>query len=159
MWASRMQTVGGTLPIICGGIGGAQILSDPTLASPRQVVIAGVLTLMAGIIGSLLSFWNLAKRRLDHLSAATKYKTLHNEARRARELHSKDDSYEAFKARVLELAKRYDELGESSPQSGDVTLWLARQKIGSGVFDTKVDERKRKRLTDVKPTGRDPGPA
>lgn len=157
-WASRIQAGAGAIPIILGGIGGARIISDPTFASPQQVIVAAVLALSAGIVGSLLSFWNLAKVGLEHLAAATKYKTLENEARRAREIHSRDDSYDAFKTRVLELAKRYDELGESSAQSGNLTFWLARGKIESGVFDTKVDERKRKRLTEGKPPpGRNPG--
>jgi hypothetical protein len=94
------------------------------------------LTLAAGIAGSLMAYWDLAKVRLEHFTAASKYKTIENEARRAREIHAHDEDYDTLKKRVMELTTRYDELGESSAQSFDLAFWLARRKIRAGLFES-----------------------
>jgi hypothetical protein len=99
------------------------------MATPRQVYIAGALTLAAGIVGSLVAFWDLGKRRLEHFSAGAKYKTLENEARRAREIDAYDSDYSTFKALVAELGKRMDVLGEDSPQSRDFAYRVSESKL------------------------------
>src|SRR5438552_1026910 len=78
-WAGRIHAFAGAIPIVLGGIGGWHFLTDPTVATPGQVFFAGLLTMAAGIVGSLMSYWNLAKVRLEHFVAATKYKTLENQ--------------------------------------------------------------------------------
>jgi len=135
-WARFIHLVGGAMPIVFGGIGGWKVLSDPATSTPRQVLTAGALTLAAGITGSLMAYWDLAKVRLEHFTAASKYKTIENEARRAREIDAHDEDYDALKKRVMELTARYDELGESSAQSFDLAFWLARRKIRAGRFES-----------------------
>lgn len=92
-WARFIHMLGGAVPIVLGGIGGWKVLSDPTAATPQQVLVAGALTLAAGVTGSLMAYWDLAKIRMEHFVAASKYKTLENEARRAREIHAPDEEY------------------------------------------------------------------
>lgn len=139
-WAGRIHTIGGAVPIILGGIGGWKYLLDPTFAGQDQMFLAGLMSLIAGIVGSLMTYWNMAKVRLEHFSAATKYKTLENDARRAHQIHARDEDYDTFKKRVMDIVTRYDALGEASVQSYDITFWLARRKIESGIYDTSVDK-------------------
>jgi|SRR4029079_18796972 len=131
----------GAFPIVLGGIGSWPLLTDPNSASSNAAFLAGAFTLTAGIVGSILSFWNLAKVRLDHFTAAVKYKTLENEARRAFQIHAHDEPYDDFKKRVMDIARRYDELGESSPQCSDFAFWCARKRIGRGLYKTQVDAK------------------
>jgi hypothetical protein len=135
-WA---QGLGGAVPIVLGTVGGYKALSDPMVASPEKLQIAGVLTLVAGVVGSLMTYWDFAKSRLSHFSAGTKYKSLENQARRAWQLHAPDEEPAALKARVDDLAERFDALGEESELSGDISFLLARWKIGWGVYSTKAD--------------------
>ncbi len=58
--AGRVQAIGGAIPIICGGIGTWKFLTDPSLATPEKVFLASAMMLTAGIVGSLLAYWNLA---------------------------------------------------------------------------------------------------
>lgn len=136
-WA---QTVIGAVPIVLGGIGSWKFLSDPTLASPKQVYIASVLSLLAGIAGSLLSFWDLAKSRLSHFSAGSKYKSLENDARRAWQVYGPAEEVDFLQKRVEDVAKRYDQLGEASELSGDIMFLIARWKIGKRIFANEVDQ-------------------
>src|SRR5688500_8144207 len=59
-----------TVPVILGAVGSWKFLPDPSAASPRQLLTAGICTLLAGISGSLLSVWNLNKVRAEHFAAA-----------------------------------------------------------------------------------------
>jgi hypothetical protein len=136
-WIHRIL---GSIPIVLGGIGGWRVLADPSSATPHQITVAGVMTLIAGIVGGLVAFWDLAKARLDHFAAATKYKTLENKARRAWQVFGADEDVLELRKRVEGLGVEYDQLGESSLQSGDMAFALARWKIGGNIFTNKVDE-------------------
>lgn len=138
-FAGWAQGLGGAVPIVLGAIGGFKALSDPSVASPEKLLLAGILTLLAGIVGSLMVFWDFAKSRLTHFSAGTKYKSLENQARRAWQLHALDEDVTALKARVETLTERYDALGEESELSGDIAFLLARRKIELGIYSTKID--------------------
>lgn len=135
-WASRVHLVGSSVPIVLGGIGGWAFLKDPQIATPGQAYVAGVMTLASGIVGSLMSFWNLSKTQQEHFQAAVKYKTIEKQACRLREIHAQDDDYATLKAKVLELGKQYDTLGEASTQSSDLMFWLAGRKIVRGLYTT-----------------------
>lgn len=133
-WAVRVHLVGGSIPIVLGGIGGWNIFTEPAHATSSQGIVAGLLTVSAGIVGSLMAFWNLSKVQQQHFAAAVKYKTLENEARRAHEVHAHDEDYAAFKIRVMDLARRYDEIGEDGVLSSDIMFWLAGRKIRRGLY-------------------------
>ena len=132
-WAARIQVAGGSVPIILGAIGGWNGLKEA-----GNEFAAGMLALAAGIVGSLLSYWNLSRVRQDHFIAATKYKTLENEARRAYQIHALDEDPAVFRDHVLALAKRYDALGETSVQSLDIAFWLASRRIRRRVYSTDL---------------------
>ena len=139
-WTGRFHLFCGSIPIVLGGVGGWDLLHHPNTADVSQIFIAGLFTLTAGIVGSLITFWDLAKTQLDHFKAAGEYKTLENEARRAYEIHGGDESYAEFKARVLDLASRYDKLGKDSIQSKDLMFWLAGKKVRKGIYEPEGKE-------------------
>lgn len=135
-WAGWIQAIGGAVPIVLGAIGGWKFLTDPSIASPHQIIVASLFSLAAGTLGSVLSYWNLAKVRLEHFMAAAKYKTLENQARRAHQIHAVSEPDAEFRERVLGLGKRYDELGESSPQSMTLAFLVAGRAIRRGRFQS-----------------------
>jgi len=130
----------GAIPIILGGIGGWQYLSDPKLAAPENVFWAGLLTILAGISGSLLSFLNLSKVHIEHGKAGNEFKICENDARRAHKIYSGDEEYETFKQRVERIAGKYDELIESHTLPSDFCYWLAKRAIKRGEYKTRADE-------------------
>jgi len=133
-WASAIQTLGGAVPIILGAIGGWKFFADPSLATTAQLRMASLVSLAGGTVGSLLAYWNIGRARLEHFQAGTKYKSLENEARRAREIYAVSDEDARFRERVEELMKRYDALGESSPQSLTVAFRVAGWKVRRGRY-------------------------
>jgi hypothetical protein len=138
LWRAHLLL--GTMPIILGTIGGWKGLSDPATAGPKAVLIAGVSSLLAGVVGSVLSFWNLAETRARHFTAATQYKSLENDARRAHEIHGVDEEYADFKRRVVDLGDRYNKLNESSIQTADWAFNKARKKIQAGLYDASSEK-------------------
>ena len=133
-WARGLHLLLGSIPLVLGAIGSWKPLSNPSSASEQDVLVAGIMTLLAGICGSLLSFWNLSRARMQHFTAATSYKSLENEARRAHEIHAIDDQPTEFTERVLDLAARYDHLGTTSVQSLDLAFMLAGKRIRKGRY-------------------------
>ncbi len=118
-----------SIPILLGALGGWKPLTDPSLASEGTILLAGFAALLAGIVGSLISLWNLDRVYVDHNKAGTRYKTLENEARRAYEVWVHDEHYEAFKERVSNLTKRYDKLGEETVLTSSRAYKKAQRKI------------------------------
>ena len=145
-WLGRFHLVMGCVPIVLGAIGswnGFEHLKSMTeqtqSATERTVLWCSVAVLISGLVGSIMSFWKPAAARGRHHKAATRYKTLENQARRAAALcqHEPD---ERFRRRVGELASRYDELNETSAQSSDFAFWLATGKVRSGKYDPDKPE-------------------
>lgn len=141
--AGWLHRILGSVPIVLGGIGGWKVLADPAVASAHQVALVGLMTVVAGIVGSLVAFWDLAKARLDHFAAGTKYKTLENKARRAWQVFGVDEDSASLRKHVEELAAEYDQLGETNAQSGDLAFFLARWKIEGNIFCNEVDSAKK----------------
>jgi hypothetical protein len=137
LWRAHLAL--GTVPIILGTIGGWKGLSDPAVATPSAVMWAGLCSLVAGVVGSVLSFWNLAESRVRHFTAATQYKSLENDARRALEIHARDEGYTDLKRRVVDLGDRYNNLNESHLQTADWAFNKARKKISAGLYATATE--------------------
>jgi len=132
-WLGRAHLALGPLPAILGALGtwsGLKLIPDQAKAA----LLASIASLVAGIVGSIVAFWNLSEGRVKHFTAGAAYKRLENEARRATSLFP-DETDEAFRDRVVELTGRYDKLGEQSAQSSDFAFWLAARKIRTGKYD------------------------
>jgi hypothetical protein len=138
LWRAHLAL--GTVPIILGTIGGWKGLSDPAIATPSAVMWAGLCSLMAGVVGSVLTFWNLAESRVRHFTAATQYKSLENDARRTHEIHARDEEYADLKRRVVDLGERYNKLNESHVQTADWAFKRAHQKIEAGLFTATTEK-------------------
>jgi hypothetical protein len=95
---------------------------------------------MAGVVGSVLTFWNLAESRARHFTAATQYKSLENDARRAHEIHARDEGYADLKRRVVDLGDRYNKLNESHLQTADWAFKRAHKKIEAGLFTVTAEK-------------------
>lgn len=127
-WLGRVHLVLGSVALALGAFGA---YSGFKSGSPE---LAGALALVSGILGSLISFWNPADARARQLEAASKYKVLENQARRAREFHDPNDGYEQAHERVKALAERYDELVEQMAPTSDLAFRLASTKIRQGIY-------------------------
>lgn len=128
----RAHVLLGVVPIVLGGLGswkGLQLVADDRVATVWSSLAAAA----AGVLGSVLAFLNLAETRAKHFKAGTSYKTLENEARRARSVFV-DTSLEELRKEVAALAARYDRLGEEAVQSGDLAFWLAGRKVRGGRY-------------------------
>lgn len=131
--AGRVHLTAGVVPIVLGALGmwsGLKLLADQATAA----LVASIASLVAGIAGSVLSFWNLSEVRVKHFKAAAAYKTIENEARRARSVFIDSPDGELRQV-VAGLAARYDRLGEESAQSSDLAFWLASKKVRAGRYD------------------------
>lgn len=138
-FAMRAHAIVGVIPIVLGGLGtwsGLKLIADQSTAT----VVASVAALLAGLVGSILSFWNLSEVRQKHFKAGTAYKTLENEARRAHSVFidaTDDDLRETVKC----LADRYDRLGEESAQTSDLAFSWASRKVRAGKYDPDQGKR------------------
>jgi len=137
--AGRVHAVAGVVPIALGALGtwsGMKLVAD----QPTAALVASVASLIAGIAGSVLSFWNLSETRVKHFKGGTAYKTIENEARRARAVFI-DTSDGELREVVAGLAARYDKLGDESAQSSDFAFWLASKKVRTGRYDPDASDR------------------
>jgi hypothetical protein len=126
----------GTLPIVLGAVGGFKGFTDPAHATQATIYWATFSAFIAGSLGSVLAFWNLAERRSRHETAATQFKSLQHGARRAHEIHAASESFEDFKRRVIDLGDRYDKLNESHLQTADWAFKRAQKKIRAGTYES-----------------------
>lgn len=124
----------GPIPLILGALGGWKGITTGPGTPLHWTVWAAIFSLVGGIFGTVLSFLNLTELKLRHFTAGTQYKSLGNDARQAREIHSIDEDFSSFKKRVVDLGQRYNALGESSIQTSDRAFERARRKVKSGVF-------------------------
>jgi len=144
-WMARLHYfVLGPIPIILGGLGGWKGITDAKVMPANWTIISSVLSLVAGLVGSMVSFWNLAENRMRHFSAGTSYKSLENDARRAWQVHAIDEPLPEFKKRIVELGDRYNKLNESSIQTADWAFRIARRKIKAGHFVTEAEKKVRR---------------
>lgn len=130
----------GPLPIILGSIAGWRWFAEAAGPSPRNTLVASVCSLLAGIVGSLLVFWNLAEKRQRHLAAGATFKSLEHDARRAGKILGLAETTADLKAIVGSLGERFNRANENCIPPADCFFNRARKKIALGVFQTKVDE-------------------
>lgn len=125
----------GAVPVIVGTAIAGVAMSSPSLLSGAHSKWFALASLLAGVLSSLLAYLNPDKERADHFLAATRYKRLENEARRAHEVFISEMSRGEFVLYVKELSRRYDELGESSPQTTDSAYQKANKKTKAGTYE------------------------
>jgi hypothetical protein len=126
----------GPIPIVLGGIAAWNGFSKDGLAQ-----VAGALGVLAGVTGSLLSFWNLADVRAKHQTAGAAFKSIEHDARRARLVDCPDLDLATARQRLEQLAERYNKLGESTPSTSRFAFTRAQRLIASGIYRNTVDER------------------
>jgi hypothetical protein len=134
----------GPIPIILGAVGGWKWLGESGAPTARRMLAASICSLLAGIAGSLLAFWNLAETHLRHIAAGTAFKSLEHDARRAHEVHSLIETCAEFRARVDALGERYNKANETSVPTSEWSFEQARRKIKRKVFQTEADKRSRR---------------
>jgi hypothetical protein len=133
-WLGRFHLGAGVIPFVLGGVGAWQGFKYLPVAPEKTALWASVALLVAGIVGSIISFWNPAEARVKHFTAGAHYKALEGAARRAVNLFPDEDDLQ-FRERVLALAAKYEELNETSAQSSDFAFWLATKKVRAGKYD------------------------
>lgn len=134
----RVHMSAGVLPIILGALATCPAWKEPWMPQvigSYPLLWASVFSVASAISGSIISLWNLGDTRTRCFVAAARYKTLENRARRAADFYSVDEAYDAFKRRVEELCRTYDDLGESSPLASDWGFKRAMRKINEGLYE------------------------
>jgi hypothetical protein len=125
----------GPIPIILGGIAAWNGFTKEGLAE-----VSGALGVLAGVTGSVLSFWNLSDVRTKHQAAGAAFKAIEHDARRARLVDCPFGELTDLRRRLEDLAERYNKLGESSVHTGRFAFRRAQKLIASGVYRNTVDE-------------------
>lgn len=102
-----------------------------------------MLGVLAGVTGSLLSFWNLSDVRTKHQAAGAGFKAIEHDARRARLVDGPFGEATDLRRQLEEIAERYNKLGESSTHTSRFAFRRAQRLIASGTYRNSVDEPKR----------------
>jgi hypothetical protein len=124
----------GPVPILFGGIAAYKGFNEASFSA-----LSGVLAVLAGVSGSLLSFWNFADSRSKHQTAGAAYKAIEHDARRSRLVDGPYQDIPTLRAALADLGDRYNKLGAASPSTSNFAFKRAQNLIASGAYQNTVD--------------------